>query len=74
MSKEIDEEIEDMFACKKGIGRCTYCEDNGKCTLICGTGRPKGVALCDTEDVSEPVEFDEDEFKNFLLGFANAIK
>lgn len=70
MSKAVD----NILACKKAIGRCVYCEEDGNCTLICGTGRPKGEALCDTEDVSEPIEFDEEEFKKFLIGFTEAIK
>lgn len=74
MSKEFNEVVEDTLACKKAIGRCVYCEDNGTCTLICGIGRPKGPALCDIEDVSEPIKFDPEEFKKFLISFANAIK
>lgn len=66
--------MDKIFGCKPGVGRCIYCEDDGECTLICGTGRPKGEALCDVEDVSEPIEFDEEEFIKFLTGFADDIK
>lgn len=70
------EDNDDIFGlnCKKAIGRCVYCEGDGKCTLICGTGRPKGEALCDKEDISEPINFDAEGFKDFLTTFIKQIK
>lgn len=64
-----------MFECIKAIGRCVYAENDGTCTLICDTGRPKGAALCDTEDVSDEEEkITFEGMKDFLMEFSKIIK